>query len=162
MTRQDIEAPVAFVYKALTDFDSWERSAMRRGAEVDRTDKLRQPGPGMGWIAKFFYRGKERNVTIRVDAMDQPGHLALAAFSPVVEAVCRLDLLELSANRTRVQIEVDSKPKTFGAKLYFQSLKLARKRVETGLRQRTAALAALTAKGTSLDQSIATNLTALG
>lgn len=139
--KQDIEAPVAFVYKVLADFDGWERNAMRRGAEVNRTDKLRQPGPGMTWIARFFYRGKDRTVTVRVDALDTPVHLAMAAFSPVVEGTCKLDLLEMAAKRTRLHIVLDAKPKTFGARLYFQSLKLAKARVERGLQKRTANLA---------------------
>jgi hypothetical protein len=142
MVKQDVEAPVAFVYKVLTDYDGWERSAMRRGADVNRTDKLRQPGPGMTWIAKFFYRGKDRTVTIRVDAMDGPGHLAIAMFSPVVEASCKMDLLELAAKRTRMHVEMDTKPKTFGAKLYFQSLKLAKARVERNVQKRFMTLAA--------------------
>ena len=140
--KQDIDAPVAFVYRVLTDFDSWERSAMRRGADVNRSDKLRQPGPGMTWIARFFYRGKDRTLTVRVDAMDAPVHLAMAAFSPVVEGQCKLDLLEMSAKRTRLHIVVDTKPKTFAARLYFQSLKLAKGRVERNLQKRTASLAA--------------------
>ena len=140
--KQDIDAPVAFVYRVLTDFDSWERSAMRRGADVNRSDKLRQPGPGMTWIARFFYRGKDRTLTVRVDAMDAPVHLAMAAFSPVVEGQCKLDLLEMSAKRTRLHIVVDTKPKTFAARLYFQSLKLAKGRVERNLQKRTAILAA--------------------
>ena len=141
-TRQDVEAPLAFVFKVLTDFDGWERSAMRRGADVNRTDKLRQPGPGMTWLVKFLYRAKNRTVSIRVDAMDGPGHLALAAFSPVFEGTCKLELLEMSASRTRVHIELDGKPKTFGAKLYFQSLRLAKGRVERNLEKRAASLAA--------------------
>lgn len=140
--KQDIEVPVAFVYKVLTDFDGWERNAMRRGADVNRSDKLRQPGPGMTWIAKFFYRGKDRTVTVRVEAMDAPGHLAFAAFSPVVEGQCKLDLLELAPKRTRMHVVIDSKPKTFGARLYFQSLRLAKARVERSLQTRTAKLAA--------------------
>jgi hypothetical protein len=31
-TKQDVEAPVAFVFAYLTDFDFWERSAGRTGA----------------------------------------------------------------------------------------------------------------------------------
>ena len=141
-TRQDVEAPLAFVYKVLSDFDGWERNAMRRGADVTRSDNLRQPGPGMTWIARFFYRGKDRTVTVRVDAMDPPVHLAMAAFSPVVEGSCKLDLLELAARRTRLHIGLDIRPRTFGARLYFQSLKLAKARVDRNLQKRTMALAA--------------------
>ena len=46
-TKQDIEAPLDFVYRTMTDFEGWERAAMRRGAEVERTDKLTRVGPGM-------------------------------------------------------------------------------------------------------------------
>jgi len=141
-TKLDVEAPLAFVYQSLADFDGWERSAMRRGADVNRTDKLRQPGPGMTWIARFRYRGKDRVVSIRIDAMDAPGHLAISAFSPVVEGRCRMDLLELGARRTRVHFDLDTKPKTFAARLYLQSLKLARARVERNLDKRVAGLGA--------------------
>ena len=48
--RTDIQAPVEFVFDAISDFDFWERAALRRGAEVTRTDKLRQPAPGMSWM----------------------------------------------------------------------------------------------------------------
>ena len=52
-TRQDIEAPLDFVYARLTDFDHFERMAMRRGAEIERTDRLKTPGIGMAWRLKF-------------------------------------------------------------------------------------------------------------
>ena len=45
-SRQDIEAPVAFVFDALNDFQAWERAALRRGAEVARTDKMNVTAQG--------------------------------------------------------------------------------------------------------------------
>ncbi len=140
--KQDVDAPVAFVYMALTDFDGWERHAMRRGADVNRTDKLRQPGPGMTWLARFAYGGKERTTSVRVDAMDAPVHLAMAVFSPVVEGQCKLDLLEMASKRTRVHFDIDIKPKSITARLYVQTLRLAKGRVERALQKRTASLAA--------------------
>ena len=138
---QDIEAPAAFVFRVLADFDAWERGALRRGADVNRTDRLRQPGPGMTWIARFAHRGRDRTVTIRIDALDAPGHLGLSAFSPVVEGQARLDLMELGARRTRLHVTLDAKPKTFAARLYFQSLRLARARVQRTLTRRIAGFA---------------------
>jgi len=45
--KYDVEAPVEFVFAQLIDFEGWERAAMRRGADVSRTDKLTKAGPGM-------------------------------------------------------------------------------------------------------------------
>ena len=56
--RTDVQAPVEFVFDAISDFDFWERAALRRGAEVTRTDKLRQPAPGMSWMIRFGWRGR--------------------------------------------------------------------------------------------------------
>ena len=39
-SKKDVEAPIAQVWAALTDFETWERAAMRRGVEVARTDSL--------------------------------------------------------------------------------------------------------------------------
>ncbi len=59
--------------RALSDFDAWERGAMRRGAEVERTDALARPGPGMAWAATFPYRGKRREIEVRLDDVVAPG-----------------------------------------------------------------------------------------
>mgnify|MGYP006164413985 CR=1 FL=1 len=61
-SKKDVEAPIATVWAALVDFETWERAAMRRGVEVARTDQLRAPGVGMSWHARFSYRGKQRKV----------------------------------------------------------------------------------------------------
>ena len=60
-TREDIEAPIEGVFDMLCDFEGFERSAMRRGAEVQRVDRLPKPGVGMIWDVVFSMRGKMRN-----------------------------------------------------------------------------------------------------
>ena len=115
---------------------------MRRGADITRTDALRSLAPGMGWIAKFFYRGRDRQLAIRLDAVEQPSLLAFSGIAAVVEGSITLDLMELAAKRTRLLIDTEVTAKTFGARLYLQSLKLARARVEKSFAQRIAQLAA--------------------
>ena len=52
-TNEDVEAPIDAVFEMLCDFESFERAAMRRGAEVQRVDQLVAPGVGMIWDAVF-------------------------------------------------------------------------------------------------------------
>ena len=46
-SKQDVEAPMEPIFQILTDFETWETAAMRRGIEVERKDTLIQPGAGM-------------------------------------------------------------------------------------------------------------------
>jgi len=46
-TKEDINAPIEQVFPHISDFADFERSALRRGAEVARLDNLRTAGPGM-------------------------------------------------------------------------------------------------------------------
>lgn len=134
--KQDIDAPADYVFAQLTDFESWERGAMRRGAEVSRTDKMLVPGVGMTWAAKFRYRGRDRNVSLRLDRMDADGHVGFTAGSPQADGVTQMELVAMAAKRSRVFINLEVQPKSFTAKLFVQSLKLAKSRVDRSLAQR--------------------------
>ena len=139
--KSDVEAPAAFVFAQLADFGAWERAAMRRGADVMRQDTLTKAGPGMVWATQFPYRGKERRVTIRLDAIKPNSHLTLSGVSRLVDGVVTIDVLDLATKRTRIEIRLDMKPKTFAARLYIQTMRLARARVERTFSQRVSQLA---------------------
>ena len=139
--KYDIEAPVDFVYAQLVDFDGWERAAMRRGAEVGRTDNLPQAGSGMTWATQFRYRGKDRKATIRIDSLTPQSQVALTGISTLADGALQIDLLNLAAKRTRIEVRLEVRPKTLAARIYVQSLKLARARVERGFAQRVAQFA---------------------
>jgi hypothetical protein len=140
--KYDMEAPAAFVFGQLIDFDGWERAAMRRGADVMRTDKLAQIGPGASWGANFRYRGKPREVTIRLDTLTPISTLGLTGISKLADGVMVVEVLNLGASRTRLDVRLEIKPKTIAARIYVQSLRLARARVERSFAQRIAQLAA--------------------
>ena len=141
-TKQDIEAPVAFVFKTLADFDVWERAAMRRGAEIERTDTLTQAGAGMSWTSRFSYRGRARAVDLRLVTFDAPAQLAFAGQSAAVEGTAAVDMMEMSSRRTRIHVVAEVTPRTLAARLFLQSLRLARARVDRKFEQRVAQLAA--------------------
>lgn len=129
-TRYDIEAPIERVFAELLNIDHWERSAMRRGADVARTDTLASPGPGMTWVTKFRYRNRDRSATLRIDRLEAPTKLDMSAVSSLVDLTIAFDLLALSVRRTRLHLAVEMKPKTLASKLYLQSLRLAKSRVD--------------------------------
>jgi len=140
-TKQDIEAPIADVFRILTDFEGWERAAMRRGAEVARTDKLRATGPGMIWAARFSYRHKPRDVEVELTKIDPPTQLQFSAVSQAIEGAVVLELMELGSKRTRLHVTADVTPRSLTARLFLQSLRLARARVDRKFDQRIAQLA---------------------
>ena len=139
---QDVEAPVAFVYAALCDFDHWERAAMRRGAEVTRLDTLAVPGPGMTWSVGFDYRGRRRTVDLRLTGLEAAQTLAFTGQGASMNGKALLDLVEMGPKRTRLVITIEVEARTLAARLLLQSLKFASARINRRFEARTAQLAA--------------------
>jgi hypothetical protein len=127
--RTDVQAPVEFVFDALSDFGFWERAALRRGAEVTRTDKLRAPGAGMGWMIRFGWRGRERQMHVVVKQLDRPTLLSFDGDSPAAEGGAVLEVVPLSSTRARILVQTTVKPRTLAARLMIQSMRIARGKV---------------------------------
>jgi carbon monoxide dehydrogenase subunit G len=136
--REDLDAPIATVFERLADFDGWARAAMRRGAEVQRTDSLSRPGPGMAWALEFPYRGKPRSLTLRLDEMAAPERLGFSGRGPNLEGGLSIDLIEMAPRRTRMTVRLEVRPRTLVARLFIQSLKLGRGKIEARFRARVA------------------------
>jgi len=124
--KEDIEAPIEVVFAQVTDFEALERAALRRGAEVQRTDTLHKPGVGMGWTAAFMARGRMRQLDIRMTAFEPQHALRFHSVAQGLESELKIDLVALSRGRTRLSINLELKPRTISARLLVQSLKLAR------------------------------------
>jgi hypothetical protein len=139
--KTDIDAPADYVFRALMDFDGWEKSAMRRGADVRRTDNLRQVGPGMTWSVAFDMRGKRREMNVALVETEQDKVLIFKGDSSLLMADLKMDLVALSPKLTRLVVKTDIKPQTLGARLFIQSMKLAKGRVEAKLALRLGQLA---------------------
>ena len=125
-TREDIEAPIEHVFQHVSDFDGFERQALRRGAEVSRQDTYGKPGIGSEWSLKFPFRGKQRHVLARITKFDGPNGFVADTESGGLEGLVTVDLVALSPRRTRMNVVFDLKPKTLTARLLVQSLKFAK------------------------------------
>ncbi|MDQ7072044.1 MAG: SRPBCC family protein [Rhodobacterales bacterium] len=125
-TKEDIEAPIAHVFSKISDFDSFENSARRRGAEIARADNMEDTGVGMCWDVGFMMRGKQRQIVIELEGYDAPNTLEFVSRSKGLGGIMTVDLVALSRGRTRLGLDLELNPQTLSARLLVQSLKLAR------------------------------------
>ena len=139
--REDIEAPIDYVFGQLTDFQAFERSALRRGAEVQRIDTCTAPGVGMAWDVAFRLRGKMRDLQMELTDLDAPNGLVLSSRSPGMGGNLVVDLVALSRGRTRMSMDIELKPANLSSRLLVQSLKLARSNLTTRYKLRIAGFA---------------------
>lgn len=137
-TKEDIEAPIDHVFNEVSDFQAFERAALRRGAEVQRVDSLQAPGPGMSWRAQFKFRGRKREASIEVTQYDRPNALTCAFETGLLHGTLEVDLVALSRNRTRLSVVAELSPRNLTARLLMQSIKLARSSVDKKFRFRIA------------------------
>ncbi len=136
--REDIEAPIEDVFRAVTNFEGWERAVMRRGAEVSRTDNLEQPDKGMTWAVEFSFRNWQRKADLELLNYDAPNKVRVAGKSGGVKTDFDVELVALSRERTRMDVSAELKPTSVSARLLVQPLKLARSKLSNRFRQRIA------------------------
>lgn len=124
-TREDIEAPIGYVYKRVSDFAAFERRALRQGVEVScRSDGT--PQVGTKWDIAFSFRGRARKVIAELIKLDAEQAIEIESQSDGLTALTQVDLVALSATRTRVMVAFDMRAKTLTARLLLQSLKIAK------------------------------------
>ncbi|MFY0634579.1 MAG: SRPBCC family protein [Vannielia sp.] len=136
--KEDIEKPIDEVFAAITDHEAFEKQVMRRGHEISRTDTLAAPGVGMGWKMRFPIRGQMRDLTAKVSTFDQPEHVVLDVTIGGLDAVVKVDLIELSRMRTRMNLDIELMPRTITSRVLVQSLRLRRASLTQSLRRRMA------------------------
>lgn len=128
--KTDLDVPAAFVFDSLTDHDGWVAEARRRGAEVEAVADRPMSGVGAGWRLRFPFRGKTRKVLVWVDDL-QPGQTVSYSFEGnATEGGAMLEVTALSARRSRLRVGMTVKPKTLAARLFLNTLRLARRRVQ--------------------------------
>ncbi|PIE08212.1 MAG: hypothetical protein CSA74_03265 [Rhodobacterales bacterium] len=141
-TREDIDAPIGAVFEQLSDFDGFERAIMRRGADVQRIDDLASPGPGMAWKTTFTFRGRPREIRIRLDEHAAPERVRASMHSANFRFDLLIDLVAMSKTRTRMNLALDVKPLGVPARLMIQSMRLVRRTILKRFRKRIGEFAA--------------------
>jgi len=82
--------------------------------------------------------GKRRDVKIEMITFDRPNEMAAESLSQGMNGVMTLELMALSPNRTRVVVGFEIRPQNLSARLFVQSLKLAKGTLTTRYKKRVA------------------------
>lgn len=122
---EDIQASASDIWSALTDFDRMEGVARARNVKVTRMGMHPLPK----WEVEFGYRDKPRLAEVAVVSLEEPIHLTIYGLGKSLEGDVRVDLQILGPNRTRMTVETEIKARSLSARLFLQSLKLAKSRI---------------------------------
>ncbi|MEX0306229.1 MAG: SRPBCC family protein [Ruegeria sp.] len=126
--QEDIEVPIDTVFSMVSDFERFERMALRRGIDVRRISDSAMPQAGTTWETEFKIRGKPRQITVVMTDCDRPSLMRFQSSSKGMNGDTVIELLALSQRRTRLRIETSMGAKTLPARLLLQSLKLGQSR----------------------------------
>ncbi|EBA15910.1 hypothetical protein RSK20926_04842 [Roseobacter sp. SK209-2-6] len=143
-SKEDLDAPIADVFAAISDFGSFERSAIRRGIEVQSQDHPQTPEVGQFWDVRFDFRGKPRDLHLTLTAYEPSTLVGLSGESAALKGEGRIELLALSPQRTRISVSMQIQAKGLTGRLLLQSFKLAKSKINRRFKLRVAEFAKLT------------------
>lgn len=135
-TEQDIDAPIAYVFQRVTNFDAYERQALRQGAHIVRVDGSGPVGVGATWDVAFTFRSKDRQLRAQVTELTAPESLTVETVAKGLVSDTQLTLVSLAAQTTRVRVQVRLTANSMSARLLLQSLKLAKTNLNNRFRKR--------------------------
>lgn len=139
ITSEEIGAPVADVWAVLSDIDGLEAEARARGAKLKRLDR----GAAPSWKTEVRIRQRTREVELRVAQILTPELLAFEITGKAAEGTVRLELLPLSPRHCRLTVTSEIRARSLAARLFVQSLKLARSALNRRYREKVQQGAAL-------------------
>ncbi|WP_300033523.1 SRPBCC family protein [uncultured Roseobacter sp.] len=137
-TQENIAAPAGAVFDMLCEFSTFEKAAEARGATVERTDSLPEPGTGMTWKTRFVLRGRPREMELAIVGFSRPHDLVFSITSPGLTGQVTFELDALTPDTTRMTAGVDLRAQTLPARLLVQSLKLNKNSLTAKYQQRVA------------------------
>lgn len=80
----DIKLAQDVVFDRLSEFEKFERLAVKRGLRVRRIDESDDIAEGIKWRLEFPFRGKKRNVELTLVEADVPNSMVFDAQNPSV------------------------------------------------------------------------------
>lgn len=136
----DINASAESVFDRLADVTAFGNLIGRKGVASRRTDGGDIPGPGMTWETDFRFRGKDRHMVSQVTRFKRPELLEFDSQTSGFDIAVSVVTVALTPARTRLQVTVEARPRSLGARLLLQSARLGRATLEARFNERIATL----------------------
>lgn len=141
-TREDISAPVATVFEAVTDFERFRRHLLSKGFQVNGLPQQGLPVQGSTWHSKYQWRGRGYDIESRLVSFENDQGFAIESQGKGVVCLTVVDLIELAKQRTRLSVSLKLKPTTLASRLLIQSVRIAKPRLNKKLKSRVSNFAA--------------------
>ena len=140
-TREEVDVPRDFAFSRFADFTRYEAAARGYGADIRRVNGFTELAEGVSWRGSVTVRGKTRGVEATVTRLDRPSHASMETVVGGMTLVVDLVFEELAPDRTLVQVSANLRATTLAARLIMQTVKLARRKIQSRIDSRIVALA---------------------
>lgn len=138
---EDIEAPIDAVFKAVSDFDGFEKAALRRGAKVERVECKGKSAALMAWNIEAKIRGKIRLIKADLVQLNSPNRLVFMSSAGGMKGDSVIELIALSRNHTRLNICTKLESDSLKTRLILQSMRLTKAKLVKKYRDQIAKFA---------------------
>ena len=138
--QQEIGAPAAFVFARITDFKRFEGHTSDSRFSFKRQSE-RPIHIGTRWDIWVLVRGRKRKFVAELSEMVPPRTVSYKSSSSKYEGVYSLTVVALGPEKCRLDMLLVVKPRNFATALVFNTIRLARRRINKRLRVETAKFA---------------------
>ena len=125
---QEIDAPADYIFARITDFKKFENHTGPTGFSFKRQGRL-PVRIGTRWDISVPVRGRARRFSAELSEYIPPRTLSYKSASLKYEGVMSLTIKPVNATSCRLDIQVVAKSRSFATSLVFNTIRLARRRI---------------------------------
>ena len=125
---QEINAPAEYVFTRITDFKKFENHSGPTGFSFKRQGRL-PVRIGTRWDISVPVRGRPRRFSAELSEYVPPRTVSYKSASLKYEGVMSLTIKPVSDKSCRLELQVVAKSRSFATSLVFNTIRLARRRV---------------------------------
>lgn len=130
---QIIETPVNFAFDRITDFERFEALSTKKGFSFKRHGRgaIRI---GTKWNVAIPYKGRMRRTSIELSELDRANTVSMRSNSMKYQGALSLSFTPVNARQCQVEMLFVAQARSLGAKLAFNGIRLARRRINKRIR----------------------------